>query len=366
MKQGAKKYVRRRQKRSAVQRGAQNNMSLERTVDSQIPLVAEHLTNLQLIQNMRLNLQAKETRLDNIPEAERPSMRLQLEQEQKELALKELQLNQRSFELFSQYSVFECEKSNELQLLSQMRFGIRGDSSNTRRRCKVVKDFESLQAKVKDLFEVDQDEKIILYHGKNVVGSEEELIFAFDDRLNELKRKRGSIQMDEDNENFIEFEVAVAKYNACKRRRIANDPDDDLEKSDDQQSLINEGRWSREEIFLFSEGVKQCGWSRWSKISETIPGRTEDQVRAFSRTKAGLEFKPQPIQTQMLKDMLQGFRDTAAIARDVIKQETSLKFAPPAVDDSRSRSTSPAPLSGDTTSPNGGPRQRRSRSPNSV
>lgn len=82
------------------------------------------------------------------------------------------------------------EKSTELQLLSQTRFCIRGDSSNTTRRCKVVKDFESLQAKVKDLFEVDQDEKIILYHGKNVVGSEEELIFAFDDRLNELKRKR--------------------------------------------------------------------------------------------------------------------------------------------------------------------------------
>ncbi len=54
-------------------------------MDAQIPLVSEHLTNLQL---MRLNLQAKATRLDNIPEAER----LQLEQEQKELRLKELEL----------------------------------------------------------------------------------------------------------------------------------------------------------------------------------------------------------------------------------------------------------------------------------
>jgi hypothetical protein len=75
-----------------VQRGAQNNTSLEQTVDAQIPLMSEHLTNLQL---MRLNLQAKAT----IPEAER----LQLEQEQKELRLKELELDQRSFELFSQY-----------------------------------------------------------------------------------------------------------------------------------------------------------------------------------------------------------------------------------------------------------------------
>jgi hypothetical protein len=33
------------------------------------------------------------------------------------------------------------------------------------------------------------------------------LIFAFDDRLNELKRKRASTQMDEDKENFIEFEA---------------------------------------------------------------------------------------------------------------------------------------------------------------
>ena len=61
-------------------------------MDAQIPLMSEHLTNLQL---MRLNLQAKAT----IPEAER----LQLEQEQKELRLKELELDQRSFELFSQY-----------------------------------------------------------------------------------------------------------------------------------------------------------------------------------------------------------------------------------------------------------------------
>jgi hypothetical protein len=55
------------------------------------------------------------------------------------------------------------EKSTELLLLSQMRFCIRGDSSNTTRRCKVVKDFESLQAKVKDLFEDDQETKKIFY-----------------------------------------------------------------------------------------------------------------------------------------------------------------------------------------------------------
>ena len=71
--------------------GAQNNMSLEQTVDAQIPLVSEHLTNLQL---MRLNLQAKAT----IPEAER----LQLEQEQKELRLKELELDQ----LWALFAVF--------------------------------------------------------------------------------------------------------------------------------------------------------------------------------------------------------------------------------------------------------------------
>ncbi len=67
--------------------------------------------------------------------------------------------------------------------------------------------------------------------------------------------------MDEDKENFIEFEVVLAKYNSRKRRRMAND--NDLEKDDhhdDQQSLNNEGRWSKEEIFLFSKGVNVILW----------------------------------------------------------------------------------------------------------
>jgi hypothetical protein len=73
--------------------------------------------------------------------------------------------------LFSQFRSFESVKSMELQTLSQMRFTIRGDSSKTTRRCKVVKDFESLQSKIKDLFEVRPDQKIILYHGNDIVGS---------------------------------------------------------------------------------------------------------------------------------------------------------------------------------------------------
>jgi hypothetical protein len=53
-------------------------------------------------------------------------------------------------------------------------------------------------------------DKYIICHGQNVFGSEGELIFAFDDHLNELKRKRGSYQMDEGKQNFIEFEFVLA------------------------------------------------------------------------------------------------------------------------------------------------------------
>lgn len=316
-------------------------MSQKRTADAQIPLVSEHLQNLNMLQTMRSSLHDKTNTLEqewnHLSEAQRQAMKQQIDHEQQQLMEKEAQVSQRSSELFSQYNSFESEKSTELQTLSQMRFTIRGDTSKTTRRCKVVKDFHSLQSKIKDLFQVGRDEKIILYHGNDVVGSEEELLFAFDDRLNELKKKEDVESTIE--ERFIAFEVVLAKQNVRKRRRRSPDVFEDSS----SESNINCHRWTNEEIILFSEGVKEFGWSKWSRIAQTIPGRTEEQVRAFSRTSSGQEFKPNPIQTEMLKDILQGFRDTAAIARNVV---TSNRSRP-----QRTRSKSPSPVQSISPSP---------------
>jgi hypothetical protein len=331
-------------------------MSLKRTVDAQIPLVSEHLQNLNILQNMRLNLQEKTTALEqewnDLSEAQRQTRKQQLEQQQQELMRNEVEVYQRNTVLFSQFRSFESEKSMELQTLSQMRFTIRGDSSKTTRRCKVVKDFESLQSKIKDLFEVRPDQKIVLYHGNDIVGSEEELLFALDDRLNQLKINEKDSSTNDDS--FIAFEVVVlTKHSSNKRRRNHESPSYD---SDEDYESNNEGRWTKEEIILFSEGVKEFGWSKWSRIAQTIPGRTEEQVRAFSRSRHGQEFRPQPIHTELLKDILEGFRDTAAIARNMVIQKNAEKSA--------HRITSKSPQrSRKSTSNSASPSSSRSASP---
>lgn len=101
----------------------------------------------------------------------------------------------------------------------------------------------------------------------NIIGSQEELLFAYEDEPNEC--------------DVLSLELKLY----AKR-------DDDCVEEEPKVQLINHvGKWAPSEVTLFKAGVQQCGWGNWKRISEVVDTRTMEQVMAFSKTQVGQSFK---------------------------------------------------------------------------
>ena len=83
--------------------------------------------------------------------------------------------------------------------------------------------------------------------------------------------------------------------------------------SDETVLSAHTGPWTSTEIELFSKGVKEIGWGRWSDIAELMETRNRGQVYKFSKTVEGARYKPVAIDglNQVLFDLAAGFKCVA-------------------------------------------------------
>jgi hypothetical protein len=132
-----------------------------------------------------------------------------------------------------------------------------------------------------------------LLNSNEVVGSNDELCFAYEDT--------GS--------SVLELELRLQRLS--KKRSIDQLSDQETE---DNQISITSTKWKNSEIALFGAGVRLYGWGRWKSIQVHVKTRNAQAVRNFARTSKGLRckildsrFKNLFVVPETLADLANGF-----------------------------------------------------------
>lgn len=176
-----------------------------------------------------------------------------------------------------------------------------GETSLTR-KLKPLKSFAELQSRV-EAWNPDFKCVLTIPNTCEIIGSQEELIFAYEDVSSES--------------DILTLELKL--YAKSEKRKF------DCLEEPECQGINHSGKWMPSEEVLFKAGVQQCGWGNWKRIAEVVNTRTMDQIKAFSKTQAGKSVKIElnfiPTQSKLADGL---FEASNSVSRVLENQENTV------------------------------------------
>ena len=170
------------------------------------------------------------------------------------------------------------------------------------RKFKPFKSFSELQLRV-EAWNPDFRCVLSIPNTSEVIGSQEELLFAYQDGPTE-------------SDNLT---LELKLYAKQEKRNI------DCVEDPEYQRVKHSGKWMPSEVALFKVGVQQCGWGNWKRISEVVDTRTTEQVKAFSKTQSGKSVKTELNFMPTLSKLADGlFEVSKNVSRVLEKEENAV------------------------------------------
>ena len=152
-----------------------------------------------------------------------------------------------------------------------------GGKKLKKRRVELTADFCKLEKNVAALFGSENDVSISTLNDC-VIGSNVELVSHLEELVNDTQPVST---------------VAPLKVEICQSK-VSCDTDLLSSLPSPLTSKKKSGLWTSSEIMLFSNGVLKFGWGKWTSIASYVQTRDAKQVKHFSETNQGREFKIVP------------------------------------------------------------------------
>lgn len=193
--------------------------------------------------------------------------------------------------------------------------------SDVIRQIEPVKYFSDLEAKGLTFFPGTKI-AFMVSGSKKMVGSQEELLFAYEDLAGSASQ-------------VLHLDLHVVGRNVERRKRKYEDYSEDVPK--------RSGLWDRAETLRFKEGVNRCGWGKWKGtaltdvgVADVVKSRTVESVRTFSRSSAGLVFKSTQIPNRRAaySDLAESVKHLSRGLQDIDKPENESELESEVEDDS--------------------------------